>query len=113
MAEMAQHAENAAVFKDQIASAFKPVFEMMEPYLAYETTIERGVPVIHDELDCSKTPSDIQCKHKVMAASPMVGAGHHVRAKTNVPVIGILTQPINDQHPYLLKQFEDIKNQTI
>lgn len=29
-----------------------------------------------------------------MASSPMVGAGHHVRAKTNVPVIGVLTQPI-------------------
>lgn len=64
---------------------------MMEPYLVHETTIERGVPAIHDELDCAKTPNDIQCKHKVMAASPMVGAGHHVRAKTNVPVIGILT----------------------
>lgn len=24
----------------------------------------------------------------------MVGAGHHVRAKNNVPIIGILTQPI-------------------
>jgi len=32
-----------------------------------------------------------------MASSPMVGAGHHVRAKTNVPVIGILTQPITEE----------------
>ena len=29
-----------------------------------------------------------------MANSPMVGAGHHVRTKTNVPVIGILGLPI-------------------
>tara|TARA_B110000238_G_C15771742_1_gene287901 strand:+ start:37 stop:141 length:105 start_codon:yes stop_codon:yes gene_type:complete len=34
-----------------------------------------------------------------MAASPMVGAGHHVRAKTNIPVIGILTQPVTEEHP--------------
>ena len=37
---------------------------------------------------------DPQCKHEVMRNSPMVGAGHHVRAKQNVPIIGILTQPI-------------------
>jgi len=26
-----------------------------------------------------------------MATSPIVGAGHHVRAKTDIPIIGILT----------------------
>jgi hypothetical protein len=30
----------------------------------------------------------------VLRNSPIVGAGHHVRAKTNTPIIGILTQPI-------------------
>jgi hypothetical protein len=29
-----------------------------------------------------------------MSGKPIIGAGHHVRAKTNVPIIGILTQPI-------------------
>jgi len=29
-----------------------------------------------------------------MADSPMNGAGHHVRAKTNTPIIGIMMQPI-------------------
>lgn len=103
MAEMAKQAEHAVMFSDQIKHALKPVLEMMEPYLVHETTIERGIPATHDELDCSKTPDEVQCKHKVMAGSPMVGAGHHVRAKTNVPVIGILTQPITEEHPHLLK----------
>ena len=80
MEEMAKQAEHAAMFSDQIKHAFQPVFEMMEPFLVHQSNIERGVPAIHDELDCSKTPNDAQCKHKVMASSPMVGAGHHVRA---------------------------------
>jgi len=33
-----------------------------------------------------------------MKHSPMVGAGHHVRAKTNSPVIGILTQPFPENN---------------
>jgi len=41
--------------------------------------------------DCEKMKEDAQCKHEVMKASPIVGAGHHVRAKSNVPIIGILT----------------------
>ena len=45
-------------------------------------------------IDCEKMKEDAQCKHEVMKASPIVGAGHHVRAKSNVPIIGILTQPI-------------------
>lgn len=31
---------------------------------------------------------------EVLKDSPIKGAGHHVRAKTNTPIIGILTQPI-------------------
>jgi hypothetical protein len=42
-------------------------------------------------LDCSKHVDDKQCRHLVMASSPIVGAGHHVRAKTQIPIIGILT----------------------
>ena len=57
---------------------------------------------------------DAQCKHEVMRHSPMVGAGHHVRAKSNVPIIGILTQPIpNTQHgdsDLWEKEFERIKD---
>ena len=42
----------------------------------------------------------------------MVGAGHHVRAKTNIPVIGVLTQPIlegtmTDQYHKIKKQVEE------
>ena len=29
-----------------------------------------------------------------MSDSPMIGAGHHVRAKTNTPIIGVMMQPI-------------------
>jgi hypothetical protein len=32
--------------------------------------------------------------HEIFANSPMLGAGHHVRAETNTPIIGILMQPI-------------------
>jgi len=32
--------------------------------------------------------------HDTMHNSPMVGAGHHVREKTQNPIIGILTQPV-------------------
>jgi hypothetical protein len=78
-------------FKDTIVGALGPVWDLVEPFKVYEGKIERGVPATHNSLDCGATPEEVQCKHKVMASSPMVGAGHHVRAKTNVPVIGILT----------------------
>ena len=45
-----------------------------------------------------------------MADSPMIGAGHHVRAKTNTPIIGILMQPIpsskNGDSPLWEKEFK-------
>ena len=41
----------------------------------------------------------------------MVGAGHHVRAKTNTPVIGILTQPIPSESYQWQKEFERIENE--
>jgi hypothetical protein len=45
----------------------------------------------------------------------MVGAGHHVRAKTNIPIIGILTQPIlegkmTDQYHKIKKEVEESHN---
>lgn len=58
LAERATQAENAAILSDQISHVLEPVFEMMEPYLIHQTTIERGVPAIHDELDCGVTPED-------------------------------------------------------
>jgi hypothetical protein len=45
-------------------------------------------------LDCKKHYDDPQCMHDTMHDSPMVGAGHHVREKTQNPIIGILTQPV-------------------
>jgi len=85
-------------FRDTLVGALGPLWELVEPFKVHEGTIERGIPAVHDELDCGVTPEEIQCQHKVMASSPMVGAGHHVRAKTNVPVIGILTQPITEDN---------------
>lgn len=85
-------------FRETIVNALGPLWELVEPFKVYNGTIDRGIPAVHDDLDCSVTPDEIQCKHKVMASSPMVGAGHHVRAKTNVPVIGILTQPITEDN---------------
>jgi len=60
------------------------------PYKTHSGTVERGVPVIHEQLDCDIHREDPQCKDEEMAESPMIGAGHHVRTKTNTPVIGIL-----------------------
>lgn len=43
----------------------------------------------------------------------MEGAGHHVRAKTNTPIIGILTQPIprveNDDSAKWMSEFQRIQ----
>jgi len=53
--------------------------------------------------------------HEVLRDKPINGAGHHVRAKTNMPIIGILTQPIPSEehgdHPQWKKEFERIKAQ--
>lgn len=35
--------------------------------------------------------------HDTMHNSPMVGAGHHVREKTQNPIIGVLTQPVHHE----------------
>ena len=45
-------------------------------------------------IDCKKHFDDPQCMHDTMQHSPMVGAGHHVREKTQNPIIGVLTQPV-------------------
>ena len=58
MAERAKQAESAALLSDQFSQLLEPVFEMMEPYLIHQTSIERGVPAIHEELDCGLTPND-------------------------------------------------------
>ena len=63
--------------------------------------------------DCAEHTEDPLCKNEVLKDLPIVGAGHHVRAKTNVPVIGILTQPIpstqnGDSHRWM-DEFERIK----
>lgn len=39
---------------------------------------------------------DPLCNHQALKDLPIRGVGHHVRAKTNVPIIGVLTQPIPD-----------------
>ena len=53
----------------------------------------------------------------MLRSSPIVGAGHHVRAKTNVPIIGILTQPIpskeNGDSDVWEKEFQRIKQKVI
>ena len=53
-------------------------------------------------IDCASTPDIKLCDHKVMAGKPIVGAGHHVRAKTNIPIIGILTQPIPEDNKIMM-----------
>ena len=45
-------------------------------------------------LACETHKDDPQCGHETMHDSKMIGAGHHVRAETNTPIIGILMQPI-------------------
>ena len=46
-----------------------------------------------------------------MASSPMVGAGHHVRAETNVPIIGILTQPVPTGNDVWSTEFDKIQKE--
>ena len=106
----------------------KPIEEYLEPYKKVDIHHERGVPELHEEysklfsfhlirkifiliyylaLDCTQTPEDPQCSHEHFRESPMVGAGHHVRAKTNSPIIGILMQPI-PQNEIWESEFERI-----
>ena len=40
----------------------------------------------------------------------MVGAGHHVRAKTNSPVIGILTQPFPENNQIWDSEIKRVKS---
>jgi putative N-acetylmannosamine-6-phosphate epimerase len=46
-----------------------------------------------------------------MSAKPFVGSGHHVRAKTNVPIIGVFKQPIPEDNKVMMDQFQKIKSQ--
>lgn len=50
-----------------------------------------------------------------MKDKPIQGAGHHVRAKTNTPIIGILTQPLptsaQGHHSMWENQYENYKEQ--
>mmetsp|Transcript_11130 Transcript_11130/g.18678 ORF Transcript_11130/g.18678 Transcript_11130/m.18678 type:complete len:108 (+) Transcript_11130:168-491(+) len=78
----------------KVQEFMKPFAEAMEPYKVAEFRHERGIPVIHDPLDCEENAEDPQCQHPQMSKSPMVGAGHHARAETNTPIIGILMQPV-------------------
>ena len=65
------------------------------------------------KIDCDKHHEDPQCKDEEMADSPMIGAGHHVRAKTNTPIIGVMLQPIpeskNGDSPLWEQEFENAK----
>lgn len=85
---------NITEVHEKLTNAFKPIAKELEPYKVGSFNHERGVPHLHIDYNCEKMKEDPQCKHEVMRNSPMVGAGHHVRAKSNVPIIGILTQPI-------------------
>ena len=116
-------------YSDALNSATKPITEALEPYKVYNSTHERGVPQVHDdlgkfqislrlttfEIDCEKTPSDPQCLHEVLKDKEIQGAGHHVRAKTNTPIIGIMTQPVptsaQGHHSMWENQFDNYKDQ--
>ncbi len=118
-------------YEEKIYSAIKPITDLAADYKTHSGTVERGVPVIHEELgkflflltyfysfltsififlDCEKHKEDPQCKDSEMADSPMIGAGHHVRAKTNTPIIGVMLQPIpeskNGDSPIWEQEFE-------
>jgi hypothetical protein len=51
----------------------------------------------------------------VLKDKNITGAGHHVRAKTNTPIIGILTQPVptsaQGHNPMWENQFDNYKDQ--
>jgi hypothetical protein len=84
----------------------KPIKEALEPYKVHEGTVEKGVPHLHEPLgklsifnhflfiDCQVHIDDPLCQNEDLKDKPINGAGHHVRAKTNTPIIGILTQPV-------------------
>jgi len=93
-------------WNDKLNEQLEPVFDAMEPFKQGFINHERGVPFIHEPLDCKINVEDPQCKNETMASSPMVGAGHHVRAETNVPIIGVLTQPIPGGHNAWNAEFE-------
>lgn len=113
-------------FEETLSDAVAPLLDTLEPYKVYSGTHERGVPALHTaigklslqpssllDVDCAVHTSDPQCQDETMAGSPMVGAGHHVRAQTNTPVIGILMQPIpsedHEDSPLWREEFERVK----
>lgn len=52
-------AEDVMKFRDTIVSALGPLWEMVEPFKVHDGTIERGIPAVHDELDCGVTPDEV------------------------------------------------------
>lgn len=78
-------------FQKPVDDFVQTLFKFIEPWKVQSSTYERGVPHVHEELDCEAHKDDPQCLHDKLHNSPMVGAGHHVRAKTENPIIGILT----------------------
>lgn len=84
-----------------LESFLDPLREVLEPFKKAEFKLERGIPVLHENLNCSELVDDPQCLHPQMARSPIVGAGHHVRAHSNTPIIGILMQPLPQEQSWM------------
>jgi hypothetical protein len=53
---------------------------------------EIGIPAMHPEVQDACHGAHHLCSHR---GSPVIlQAGHHVRAKNNSPIFGVLTQPV-------------------
>jgi hypothetical protein len=116
--------------EESISRIAEPVLKHLEPYKTHSYTRERGVPQLHDDygkysllnvfthanLDCDKQPDDALCLHE-LKDSKIKGAGHHARAKTNVPIIGILTQPIpsplHGDHPQWENEYNRVRKEEL
>jgi len=102
--------------EESISRIAEPVLKHLEPYKTHSYTRERGVPQLHDDYDCDKQPDDALCLHE-LKDSKIKGAGHHARAKTNVPIIGILTQPIpsplHGDHPQWENEYNRVRKEEL
>mmetsp|Transcript_1870 Transcript_1870/g.2569 ORF Transcript_1870/g.2569 Transcript_1870/m.2569 type:complete len:170 (+) Transcript_1870:3-512(+) len=98
------------VSMDTVNQIVKPVTEILEPYKTSNSQVARGVPLLHNDLDCEALPQDKQCQHETFKDSPMVGAGHHVRSQTDTPIIGILMQPVPESEQWQA-EFSRLKSQ--
>jgi hypothetical protein len=88
--------------EDHIIEGFKAMASNGSNLVSYEN--ERGKPMMHAAIDDNCHGLHHLCSHN---GKPVIKqTGHHVRAETNQPIFGILTQPIPEQWKHENPMFE-------